>query len=135
MVALSFDIKSSIISLLENDKFTRVIASTLDLSHSTVSKFRSKHLLDLKRPRHGRSAKLTSADVRYTTRLILTDQTENAAQVTRVLDNLTNKPLTSQTIRNYLKKAGFKTVVKKKKPVLSTKHQHERLDFAIAHQY
>ena len=95
MKALSTDTQASIISLLENGKSTRAIASTLSLNHSTISKFRSKHLPTIPKPNHGRPRKLTPVDVRHATRFIVTGKAENATQVTRVLGDATNKSLTS----------------------------------------
>src|SRR5436189_115219 len=58
----------------------------------------------------------------------------SAAQITQILQEITNQSLTSQTTRNHLKNAGLKAVVKAKKPVLTKRHRKERLDFALAHQ-
>ena len=56
------------------------------------------------------------------------------SQVTKSLQDLTNQPLSTQTIRNRLKKEGMESVVKKKRPVLSAKHRRDRMDFALAHK-
>ena len=55
--------------------------------------------------------------------------------VTKVLRSVTNQSLSAQTVRNSLKVAGMKAVVKKKKPFLSQKHRKARMDFALAHQH
>jgi len=68
-------------------------------------------------------------------RLISTGQAETAVQVIRILGNITNKALSLQTIRLHLKKAGMKSAVKKKRPLLTARHSKERLDYALKHQY
>jgi hypothetical protein len=55
--------------------------------------------------------------------------------VTKALRNVTNQPLSAQTVCNSLKVAGMKAVVKKKKPFLSKQHRKARLDFALTHQH
>jgi hypothetical protein len=55
--------------------------------------------------------------------------------VAKSLRAITNQPLSAQTVRRSLKKAGLKAVVKQKKPLLKAKHKKERLDFALAHQF
>jgi hypothetical protein len=47
---------------------------------------------------------------------------ETAVQVTRSLQNIINQPLSAPTSRRYMKKAGVKAVVKKKKPLSTTGH-------------
>ena len=54
--------------------------------------------------------------------------------MTRHLRDITNTPLSPQTVRGHLKKAGLKAVVRKNKPLLTPRHRRNRLDHAIAHQ-
>ncbi len=56
-------------------------------------------------------------------------------EVTKVLRDVINQPLSAQTVCNGLKDTGLKAVVKKKRPFLSKRHRRERMDFALAHQY
>ena len=88
MKSLSAPQPAQLISLLENGKSTRQIASVMGIHYSTISKFQSKHLPDLKMAKDGRPLKLTPADVRHATRLVLTGKAENAVQVTHVLGNI-----------------------------------------------
>jgi hypothetical protein len=55
--------------------------------------------------------------------------------VAKALRNVTNQPLSAQTVHRNLKAAGLKAVVKKKKPFLSKRHRKARMDFALAHQH
>src|SRR5258708_27689222 len=59
---------------------------------------------------------------------------DNCSQVTKMLQNVTNKSLSSETVCLRLKKAGWKAVVKKKRPMLSRHHRKERMDFAVSHK-
>jgi hypothetical protein len=59
---------------------------------------------------------------------------ENAVEVTKVLRDVTNQSLSTQTVRNGLKEVGMKAVVKRKRPLLTKRHRRERLDFAISHK-
>ena len=59
---------------------------------------------------------------------------ENGVLVTKALINVTNLPLSTNTVHQYLKKAGIKDVVKYKHPLLSPKYSKVCLDFAYTHK-
>ena len=63
--------------------------------------------------------------------LLAQGELKNAVQVTKALKDVVNKPISTQTIQNGLKKVGMKAVVKKKRPRLTPHHRKERLDFAM----
>jgi hypothetical protein len=50
------------------------------------------------------------------------------------INTVISSPVTTQTVRNVLKKHSYKAVVKKKKPLLSAVHKRRRLAFALKHQ-
>jgi hypothetical protein len=54
--------------------------------------------------------------------------------VTKILGDIINQPISSQTVHRHLSQVGMKAVVKKKRPLLTKRHRKERLDFAITHQ-
>ena len=78
--------------------------------------------------------KLSPTNIRHAVYLLSTNKAENAVQVARHLRDITHTPLSPQTVRGHLKKAGLKAVVKKNKPLLTPRHRRNRLDRAIAHQ-
>ena len=49
---------------------------------------------------------------------IITGKAKNAVQATKFINSIVNSPVFSQTVRNTLKEASLKAVVKKKKPLL-----------------
>jgi hypothetical protein len=59
---------------------------------------------------------------------------ENASQATKVLSNIINSSVTSQTVRRHLKNSGWRAVVKKKQPLLKAHHRKARLEFAEWHR-
>ena len=135
MKSLSTTQQAQIITLLEAGHSAYSIASQMEVSHSTVCNYRSKYLPKIKKASGGRPKKLSSHNIRHGTRLLLTGKADTAVQVAKALGNITNQSISTQTIRNHLKKSGFKPVVKKKRPMLSKKHMKNRLDFAISHQH
>src|SRR3954467_3246828 len=64
----------------------------------------------------------------------MSGKAETAVEVARTLWDVINQPVSAETTRRYLKKAGMKAVVKKKKPLLSARHKKARLDFAEGHK-
>ena len=87
------------------------------------------------KPSGGHPTLITLADICHAIHLIGTGKAENAVQVTKTLQDVKNHPISSQTVRCHLKKAGMKTVVKKKCPRLTFAHKKARLDFAESHQH
>src|SRR3954454_11823083 len=123
-----------ILSLLDSGQSAHHISSLTGLNHSTISRLQRKHCPYLKKAPAGRPPKLSEADTCYAQHLITSRKAENASQITQILKEMTNQSLTSQTTRNYIKKAGMKSAVKATKPLLTKRHRKEALDFALAHQ-
>ena len=69
----------------------------------------------------------------YAIRLIGIGKAENAVQVTKALQDSTNQSLSTQTVRNSMKKVGMKAVVKRKR-LFTKRHKRERLDFALSYK-
>ena len=68
---------------------------------------------------------MTDRNVQHAICLISSGRAETAVEVTRALCDVVNGPVSPETTRRYLKKAGMKAVVKKKKPLLTAKHRKE----------
>ena len=124
-----------IISLLQSGRSTRQIAAITHVSKTTVSDIAKRHLPGLIKAKGGRPSKLSEADVRHAIRLITTGKADTAVQVARRLRDISNMPVSTQTIRNHLRRSGLKALVKKRKPLLTRKLMKDRLDFALAHQH
>ena len=135
MKAISATQVNLVVTLLRSRLSYHQISSRTALSPATISRIHNKHCPEVPKATGGRPKKLSENDLRYATRLISTEQAENAVQVTKTLKEVTNKTFSTQTVRNHMKIAGLKAVVKKKRPLLSKRHIRERLDYAIAHQH
>ena len=115
--------QSHVLSLLDKGQSAHKIASITDIYTSTISRLRSKHCSTLLKSQGGHPSKLSPANINYAIHLVTTQKAENAVQITKTLQDITNQPLSSKTVRNYLKSAGIKAVVKKKLPLLSKRHK------------
>src|SRR3954466_3350777 len=124
-----------IVSLLDAGHTAKSIAASTGHGIDTISRLHSKHHPHLSKSLGGRPSKLSPANIRHAQRLISSGKVDTAVDVAEVLRNVTNQPLSAQTVRNSLKVAGMKAVVKKKKPFLSQRHRRERMDFALRHQH
>ncbi len=134
MHTLSPASQNHILSLLDAGHTASHIAASTGHGIGTVSRLRSKHCPHLSKSSGGRPSKLTSANIRHAQRLISSGKADTAVDVAKALRNITNQSLSTQTVRNSLKVAGMKAVVRKKRPFLSKKHRQQRMDFALAHQ-
>src|SRR5215469_9259535 len=124
-----------ILHLLDSGCSSGQISSQTGVSKATISRLSTRHCPYLKKTPAGHPSKLSDTNIRYALRLIGSGKAENAVQVTKSLQEITNQSLCAQTVRNGLKKMGMMAVMKRKRPLLTKKHRKERLDFAIAHQY
>ena len=127
--------QNHILSLLDAGHSAKRIAASTGHGVATISRLRSKHRPHLSKPSAGRPHKLSSANIRHAQRLISSGKAETAVDLVKTLSDITNQPLSAQTVRRSLKVAGMKAVVKRKRPFLSKKHRKERMDFALTHQY
>jgi len=134
MRSLSAADQDYILSLLDAGHSATQISASTAFSLGVVSKLRSKHHPHLAKSSGGHPSKLSSANIRHAQRLISSGKADTAVDVAKALRNITNQSLCVQTVRNSLKAAGMKAVVKKKKPFLTKKHRKARLDFALTHQ-
>jgi len=123
-----------ILNLIESGQSAHQISSQTGVSHATVSRIHCRYCPYVKKAIGGRPRKLSDTNIRHAIRLIGSGKVENAVQVTKVLKDITNQTLSTQTIRNGLKEVGMKAVVKRKRPLLTKKHKRERLDFAMSHK-
>ena len=71
----------------------------------------------------GCPSKLTPHDKRSLVHHILSGQAANATQATKFINSIIPTTVSTQTVRNTLKEAKLKAVVKKKKPLLSPVHR------------
>ena len=134
MKPLSSEKTLSILSLLDSGSSVRQIATLTGASIGAISALRSEHRPNLPKSLGGRPSKLSSIDIRHAQRLISSGKAENAVQIARTLNDISNHPISVQTVRRSLKSAGLKALTKKKMPFLSKRHRRERMDFAVAHK-
>ena len=79
-------------------------------------------------PRTGRPKTISNRSVRHLKRLIKNDKRLNAPGITSDLNASLPKPISTRTVRRYLRDLGYEYVVKIKKQWLSNKHQQQRVD-------
>ena len=135
MKSLTPALQHHILSLLNSGLSGHQISSQTNVSNATISRLCSKHCPSLQKSSWGRPTKLSETNIPHAICLIGSGRAENAVQVTKALRDVVNKPISTHTIWNGLKKVGMKAVVKKERPRLTPHHRKERLDFAIRHQH
>ena len=121
--------------MLENGDSIRKIGCKLGVGKSTVGEIRSQLQSSVKENLEGRPSKLTANDRRYLTRLISTGRADTASQLQRLLFANSNTSISTQTIRNALRKEDMVARVKVKKPFLSAKHRKACLGFAQKYEH
>ena len=97
MQPLSTDQRNNIISLLEAGHSAHEISSATGVHSSTISRLHRKHYPYLLKSSGGHPTKLSSSNICHGPHLISTGKAENAVQVTKALQDITNEPLSAQT--------------------------------------
>ena len=83
-----------------------------------------------------RPKKIPNRGVRHLKRLIKDDGRLSAAKITSDLNGNLSKPVSTRTVRRYLRDLGYEYVVKiKKKQWLSNKHQQQRVDWCTQYMH
>ena len=82
--------KARVISLLNAGTSAYKIYNITGVSPSTISRLHSQHCPNLPKSSGGRPAKLTPANISYTKHIIRMRKADNAVQVTKALQNITN---------------------------------------------
>lgn len=126
--------KENILSLASHGHSTRYIASKTGISQPTVSRVLQDLLPNRQTPHSGRPSQLSATATRSILAQITTGKAANAVQAARHINTIIPHPVSTQTVRNVLKKHSFKAVTKKKKPLLSTVHRKKHLAFALRHK-
>src|SRR6266568_3076492 len=134
MKSLSAAQQSHIISLLNAGNSAHEASSITGVNHSTISRLSRKHCPYLPKSSGGHPAKLSDRNINHAIQLISSGKADTAVEVSRALQDVINQPISAETTRRYLKRAGLKAVVKKKKPLLTARHKRARMDFALAHK-
>ena len=123
-----------ILFLLDSGHSGHTISFQTGVSTAAISRLRSRHCPYTKKSFGGRPSTFSENDICYATWLIGTGKADNAVQVSKALQEATNKTFSVQTLRNHLKNTGMKAVVKKKRPLLLKRHRKACMDFALAHK-
>ena len=130
MKRLSKDKTNRIIRLLELNYSMGKIAKIVGVSKSTVSKIKQQYNIITKTNLGGRPSKLNEKNKRQIIRNITSGKASHAVEAAKNLNDSLNIHVHPQTIRRVLKKAGLRSIIKKKKPKLSIKHKMERMLWA-----
>ena len=83
--------------------------------------------------RSGRPKKIDERSIRHLKRLVNGDSRLCAKKITSDLNNTLPKPVSTMTVRRYLKDLGYEYVVKIKKQWLSAKHRQQRVAWCEQH--
>ena len=135
MKSISSAQRANIISLASLDISCRKISSQTGLGKSTVARVLQEIQPGKENSHGGRPSKLSPTNKRAIVQQVLTGKADNAVQAAHFINSIIDTPVCSQTVRNTLKEASLKAVVKKKKPLLSAGHRKKRLAFALKYQH
>src|SRR5258705_6939404 len=86
-----------ILSLLDAGQSAHQISSKIVIHTSTITRLHLRHHPHLHKSSGGHPSKLSPADIHYAPHLIGSRKAENAAQITKTLQDIKNKPLFSNS--------------------------------------
>lgn len=126
--------RQMVIYLREKGKSVREIMSTLQMTKPTVyrilQQYKDENSIDSMKP-PGRPSKLSERDERFIVRCVAENPKVSAPKITTALCKMSEKKISSQTIRRVLKKTGYNSRTAVRKPFISKVNQKKRLDFAL----
>jgi len=122
-----------VLFLLDSGTSATKISQELGLSLGTISNIRSQHRSNLPKSSGGRPTKLSSANIDYARCVIQMGKVDNAVEMAKILQNVTNQSISAQTVHRQLRIKGMRPVVKKKRPLLKPHHRRARMEFAERH--
>jgi transposase len=134
MKAISATQHNSVVSLLNEGYSQCQIKDKTGLGKGTISRI-SKEVDGNKENNHGgHPSKLSARDKQSIVCQIKSGKLDNAVQATQFINGIIPNPVTSQTVRNALKKNQFYAATKKKTPLLKCAHCIQHLEFARYHE-
>lgn len=134
MKKLSQQTEDHIVYLLHQpDLSIRKISNQTGVSIGKISSIRNKRCPELPKASGGRPSILSDHENRLLLRSITSGKADTAPQAKRILGDITNKSVSTSTIRRSLKSSGFVARVKVKKPLRTRRHRLNRLHWAESH--
>jgi transposase len=130
MKAISQQKKLDILAALDKGLSLRNIAQRMSVGYGTVRRVSKRERRNRFMSNGGRPKAISKALSRVCIRSIASGQANTTVDVQQQLAKDYDVHVTSETVRNLLKKNGLKARVKAKKPFLSQRHRRLRLDFA-----
>ncbi|EIE86559.1 hypothetical protein RO3G_11270 [Rhizopus delemar RA 99-880] len=120
---LPSDIQNSIKVLLENSVDPAVIGKRVGVHRNTVNRYANKWIHDRIRKRGGRPSIVAESTRPYIKRQVLTGCWKTVKDVQMKLEEL-GHPMSYQSAINVLHSVEIYAEIKKKKPLLTEKHQY-----------
>ena len=135
MKSVSQHIQAQIAELAQQGKSTRQIADLLDVSQSTVSRYTKKDRVAASPTTHcGRLKILDHYDEQYVSRLVQTGKCTTASQIKQELRDFSGIFVSADTILRTLRRLGYRSHLKKKRPQLTKTHRAARRTFERTHR-
>ena len=119
-----------ILNLLDSGLYIWQISHQTGHGIATISCTCSDNWPELQKSSGGCPTKLSTTNIKYAHWIICMGKIDDATEAAKTLQDITNSPFSSQTLRQHLKSCGMRPVVKRKHPLLKPHHQWARLEFA-----
>ena len=87
-----------VLALLDSGTSGAKISQELNLGLGTISHICSQHCFDLPKSSGGHPVKLSSANIDYARCVMCMSKVDNAVQVAKALQNVTNQSISAQTV-------------------------------------
>ena len=122
-----------VLALLNSGTSGAKIPQDLGLGLGTMSHIYSQHHSNLPKSSGVCPVKLSSANINYGRCIICMSKVDNAVQMAKALQDVTDQFIFAQTVHCQLKSKDMRPVVKRKGPLLKPHHRRARIEFAERH--
>jgi transposase len=128
-------LKKNVISLLQQGFSYNQVKAKLLVSKATIHRIKCTNLPHLNCLNGGRPRLLSEPNVRHIVRQITSGKLDTAVEASKDLQQHHELKVSHDTVRRALKRAGLRSSVKVKKPLLKPTHVLARLNFARKYQH
>lgn len=133
--SLPKDVQNNIKNLLESGySYTKIMKRVPGVKKSTISDYKAKWFPDMKASQSGRHAIVNETSRNYIRKKVVMGELKTGKDVQKYIVGI-GKEISYSTCLKLLKSMGFEAKKKQKKPLLSSKHMKQRLNWAKSHEH
>ena len=132
---INLELEKNFVERLKSGYSYREIAVEFGKSHNLIYKIKLRNSLEVNKPKSDRKKVFTPRDQRTIARLTASGESKTAKDVTDLMNYSYGTHASVRTVNRELKRIGFRSRRKIKKPLLVSRRRQARLNYAKLHAH